>query len=89
MYLELGSLSNPKTPRRGTKEGIKIASRSALLKHLAAFIVEQVQKCDLGIFKPSTLKNKKEILLKCLQGYLAFANIAKVGQVKVGCFDQY
>ena len=87
--MELGMPSNPKPPRRGTKEGTKIASRSALLQHLAAYLVEQEQKCDAGVIKPSTLKNKKETLLKHLEGYLTYAGITKVGQVKVGCFDRY
>ena len=88
-YMELGTPSNPKPPRRGTKEGTKIASRSALLLHLSAHLAEQAEKCEVGVIKPSTLKNKKETLLKHLQGYLLYSGITKVGQVKVGCFDRY
>lgn len=87
--MELGTPSNPKPPRRGTKEAKKIASRSASLQHLAAHLVEQGEKCEAGVIKPSTLKNKKETLLKHLQGYLLYAGITTVGQIKVGCFDRY
>ena len=88
-YMDLGTPSNPKPPRRGTKEGTKVPSRSALLQHLEAHLLEQEEKCQAGVIKPSTLKNKKETLLKHLQGYLLEVGITKVGQVKVGCFDRY
>jgi integrase len=88
-YMDLGTPSHPKPPRRGTKEGTKVSSRSALLNHLAAHLVEQEEKCEARVIKPSTLKNKKETLLKHLQGYLLDAGITKVGQIKVGCFDRY
>ena len=88
-YMDLGTPSNPKPPRRGTKEGTKVASRSALLQHLEAHLLEQEEKCQAGVIKPSTLKNKKETLLKHLQGYLLEVGITKVGQIKVGCFDRY
>ncbi len=88
-YMDLGTPSSPKPPRRGTKEGTKVASRSALLQHLQAHLLEQQEKCQAGVIKSSTLKNKKETLLKHLQGYLLEVGITKVGQVKVGCFDRY
>ena len=88
-YMDLGTPANPKPPRRGTKEGAKLASRSALLQHLALYLVEQEEKCDAGVIKYGTLKNKKEILLKHLKGYFLHQGITRVGQIKVGCFDRY
>lgn len=77
--MDLGTAGNPKQPRRGTKQGTKVVSRSALLQHLARHLNEQEEKRDVGVIKPSTLKNKKETLLKHLQVYLLYAGITKVG----------
>ena len=83
------SASSPKPPRRGTKHGTKVAKRAALLQHLAEYLAEETERCEAGVIKPSTLKNKTEALTKHLQGYLAHAGITKPSQVKVGCFDRY
>ena len=88
-YMELGAPSSPKPPRRGTKHGTKVAKRAALLQHLAEYLAEETERCEAGVIKPSTLKNKTEALTKHLKGYLAHAGITKPSQVKVGCFDRY
>ena len=60
-----------------------------LLQHLAEYLAEETERCEAGVIKPSTLKNKTEALTKHLQGYLTHAGITKPSQVKVGCFDRY
>ena len=56
-YMDLGTPSHPKPPRRGTKEGTKVSSRSALLNHLAAHLVERM--CvprDMGLLPALELR---------------------------------
>ena len=81
-YMELGAPSSPKPPRRGTKHGTKVAKRAALLQHLAEYLAEETERCEAGVIKPSTLKNKTEALTKLSR----YGNLKKYAARRKGTY---
>ena len=89
-FMEMGALAAANPPRRGTRPGTRVArSGSSISKHLSEHFVEQEKKCQAGVIKASTLKNKKETLFQHLVAYLKYVDISKPSKVKVGAFDRY
>ena len=89
-YVLLGSAEQPSKPRRGTKEGTKIVSnKRGVFAWLDQFLDSEHEKCQAGIIKGATLKNKEEIVRKHLKPYLQFEGITRPNQIKVGVFEKY
>ena len=86
----LGSAEQPSKPRRGTKEGTKIVSnKRGVFAWLDQFLDSEHERCEAGIIKGGTLKNKEEIVRKHLKPYLQSLGITRTNQIKVGTFDKY
>ena len=49
-YMSLGAPSDPKPPRRGTKEGAKVfRTSSGVFEHIECCLKEMQHKCDSGV----------------------------------------
>ena len=89
-YMSLGAPSDPKPPRRGTKEGAKVfRTSSGVFEHIECYLKEMQRKCDSGLIKSSTFRRIQVTLLNHLRNYLIHIGINKASQIKVGTFDRY
>lgn len=94
VYIELSQPiikgAKSSTNRRGIKEGTKVTpSRELIVTWVNRYIEHQQERCDKGIIKEITLKNKKEALRKHLLGYCEAYGLVRTNQIKAGCFDRY
>ena len=88
VYLAIGAGAAPQ--KRGTKTGTKLRPQNQdLLFWLGRYLQQEQERLEAGLIKPTTLKNKQEILNRHFKAYLAEAGITRTSQIKVGCFDRY